>query len=70
MHGSQENRSDRDRRNLYFAYNRRDNLPVGRPKRKHANGYIMNDDTSRLEIIDEPILGRPCASQVITVSRT
>jgi ectoine hydroxylase len=58
VHGSQQNRSEQDRRNLYFAYNRCDNLPVGRPRRKHANGYIMNDDTSRLEITPEPVLRR------------
>jgi ectoine hydroxylase len=53
VHGSEANRSGRDRRNLYFVYNRRDNQPVGAPKRKHANAYILNDDRRRLEILDE-----------------
>lgn len=53
VHGSRANCSDQDRRNLYFAYNRRDNIPApDAPRRKHANAYIMNDDTSRLDLAD------------------
>jgi ectoine hydroxylase len=52
-HGSEANRSGRDRRNLYFVYNRLDNRPVGAPKRRHAHAYILNDDRSRLEPLGE-----------------
>ncbi len=52
VHGSEANRSGRDRRNLYFVYNRLDNQPVGAPRRKHANAYILNDDRERLEMLD------------------
>lgn len=49
VHGSDANRSEQDRRNLYFAYNRRDNIPpAGAVRRQHANAYIMNDDTDPL----------------------
>ena len=52
MHGSESNRSGRDRRNLYFVYNRLDNQPIGAPRRKHANAYILSDDRERLEMLE------------------
>lgn len=56
VHGSEANRSGRDRRNLYFVYNRLDNQPVGAPKRRHAHAYILNDDRTRLEPLEEDSL--------------
>ncbi len=57
VHGSQQNRSRRDRRNLYFAYNRRSNIPApGTVRRKHANSYIMNDDTLSLQFVTDDAL--------------
>lgn len=53
VHGSEANRSGRDRRNLYFVYNRLDNQPVGASRRKHAHAYILNDDRRRLEPLNE-----------------
>ena len=57
VHGSETNRSSRDRRNLYFVYNRLDNQPIGAPRRKHAHRYILNDDRARLEMLPEDDLG-------------
>lgn len=57
VHGSEANRSGRDRRNLYFVYNRLDNQPVGAPRRRHAHGYILNDDKRRLEPLERDDLG-------------
>jgi ectoine hydroxylase len=56
VHGSEANRSGRDRRNLYFVYNRRDNQPIGAPKRKHATPYILSDDRTRLEMLEQDAL--------------
>lgn len=57
VHGSQRNRSDRDRRNLYFAYNTCDNLPdPDYPRRRHANGYIMSRDTAALAPVPDDAL--------------
>lgn len=58
VHGSETNRSNRDRRNLYFVYNRLDNQPLGEPRRKHAHAYILNDDRSRLELLPEDRLAQ------------
>lgn len=50
VHGSQQNVSKNDRRNLYFAYNVDDNLPdPNYPRRKHACPYIMSPETGPLE---------------------
>ncbi len=41
MHGSEENRSDRDRLYLMFIYNRPDNLPVeSQVRREHMTPYV------------------------------
>jgi len=57
VHGSQANRSSKDRRNLYFAYNRHSNLPTpGFKTRKHANDYIMNDNTDPLDFVADDAL--------------
>ncbi len=57
VHGSQQNRTDHDRRNLYFAYNRHTNQPTpGFKTRKHANAFIMNDDVSPLEPVADDAL--------------
>ncbi|MGH8432550.1 MAG: phytanoyl-CoA dioxygenase family protein, partial [Solimonas sp.] len=54
VHGSTENKSNKDRRNLYFAYSRGDNRPVlGGPRRKHSNNYIMNPHPYALEVVDD-----------------
>ena len=57
VHGSTENTSNRDRRNLYFAYSRGDNRPVpGGPRRKHSNSYIMNPHPHALDVVSEQTL--------------
>jgi len=57
VHGSQRNSSRHGRRNLYFAYNTCDNLPdPGYPRRRHANGYIMNGDTAPLSLVADDAL--------------
>jgi ectoine hydroxylase len=57
VHGSTENTSNRDRRNLYFAYSRCDNRPVpGGPRRKHSNNYIMNPHPDALEVVSDKAL--------------
>jgi ectoine hydroxylase len=57
VHGSTENTTDRDRRNLYFAYSRGANRPVpGGPRRKHSNNYIMNPHPHALELIEDKAL--------------
>lgn len=57
VHGSEQNNSPRDRRNLYFAYNTRDNVPPpGEVRRKHANDYIMNEDTDALQYVADDAL--------------
>ena len=57
VHGSTENKSDRDRRNLYFAYSRGGNRPVpGGPRRKHSNNYIMNPHPHPLDVVPDRTL--------------
>lgn len=54
VHGSQENVSNKDRRNLYFAYNVADNLPdPAFPRRKHACPYIMSPETGPLNFTND-----------------
>lgn len=64
VHSSTENRSNRDRRNLYFAYSRGDNRPVpGGPRRKHSNNYIMNPYPDALDLVsDKALIGLATAS--------
>ncbi len=57
VHGSTENKSDHDRRNLYFAYSRGGNRPVpGGPRRKHSNNYIMNPHPHALDVVPDRTL--------------
>lgn len=57
VHGSERNRSNADRRNLYFAYNTCDNLPdPDYPRRKHANAFIMNADRAPLATLADDAL--------------
>ncbi|MCA0451644.1 MAG: phytanoyl-CoA dioxygenase family protein [Proteobacteria bacterium] len=52
VHGSSENRSPRDRRNLYFAYNRDNNRPVSaKSRRQHKNPYIVSPTSSALDVL-------------------
>lgn len=54
VHGSQQNISQNDRRNLYFAYNVDDNLPdPDYPRRQHACPYIMSPETGPLEFTSD-----------------
>tara|TARA_R110002110_G_scaffold179055_3_gene384397 strand:- start:1051 stop:1890 length:840 start_codon:yes stop_codon:yes gene_type:complete len=54
VHGSQQNISQNDRRNLYFAYNVDDNLPdPNYPRRQHACPYIMSPETGPLEFTSD-----------------
>ncbi len=67
VHGSKQNRSPRDRRNLYFAYNRRNNIPApGSVRRKHANNYIMNPDTQPLPLVPDDALVQLANNQGFT----
>lgn len=57
VHGSQQNTSGKDRRNLYFAYNVDDNLPdPDYPRRKHACPYIMSPETGPLDFTSDRAL--------------
>lgn len=53
VHSSKENLSATGRRNLYFAYSRDGNRPVGGPTRQHKNKYIMSPNPAVLELVDD-----------------
>lgn len=61
IHGSSKNKSAQGRRNLYFAYNKEDNKPVGKSGRKHANNYIQNPHPQRLTLTPDDALRRVAA---------
>lgn len=62
MHGSGENRSDRDRLYLMFIYNRSDNLPVeSEIRREHVTPYVNYPYRGDLVELADDAIARPQA---------
>ena len=62
MHGSEENRSDRDRLYLMFIYNRSDNLPVeSEIRREHVTPYVNYPYRGDLVELADDAIARPQA---------